>query len=77
MTCSDAQKANKPALIQSDLFSIFCTLACVALFIMLGSGSKGMNGSTSGAGYIMFFCACCCCCSCLTSAMDLSQVMVC
>lgn len=72
MTCSDAQKANKPALIQSDLFSIFCTLACVALFIMLGSGSPG-----SGAGYIMFFFALCCCCSCLTSAMDMSQVMAC
>jgi len=77
MTCSDAQKKNKAALIQSDLFSIFCTLACIALFIMLGTGSKSPNGSTSGAGYIMFFCACCCCCSCLSSAFNMSQVMAC
>lgn len=77
MSCSDAQKKNKATLIQSDLFSIFCTLACIALFIMLGNGSKGQNGSTSGAGYIMFFCAFCCCCSCLSSALDMNQVMAC
>lgn len=77
MTCSDAQNKNKPALIQSDLFSILCTLACVALFIMLGTGSKSPNGSTSGAGYIMFFFALCCCCSCMSSMFNLSSTMAC
>lgn len=77
MVCSEAQKKNQPALIQSDIFSILCTMACVGLFIMLGTGSKGANGSTSGAGYIMFFCACCCCCSCMSAAADMGQLMSC
>lgn len=69
MACSDAQKKNKPALIQSDIFSILCTMACVVLFML--------NVSNSFAGYFMLLFAICCCCSCLSSAMDLNQVMAC
>ena len=77
MVCSDAQKANKPALIQSDIFSAMCAFACMALFIMLGMNSKAANGTTSGAAMIMFCFACCCCCSMLSAMSDFVAVSAC
>ena len=77
MTCSEAETKNKANLVQADLMSCLCALACMAAFIMLGTGSKSQNGSTSGAGYIMFFCACCCCCSMLSAGSDLMRVSAC
>ena len=77
MTCSEAETKNKANLVQADLMSCLCALACMVAFIMLGTGSKAPNGSTSGAGYIMFFCACCCCCSMMSAGSDLMRVSAC
>jgi len=77
MVCSDAQKANKSSLLQSDIFSAMCAFACMALFIMLGMNSKAANGTISGAAMIMFFFACCCCCSMMSAMSDFVAVSAC
>lgn len=77
MTCSDAETKNKASLVQADVVSAMCAFACMALFVMLGTGSKSPNGSTSGAGFIMFFLACCCCCSMLSAMSDMLRVSAC
>ena len=77
MACSEAEKKNKANLIQADVMSALCAFACMAVFIMLGMNSKAPNGTTSGAGMIMFFFALCCCSSLASALQDMSRLSGC